>query len=126
MLFRSFSRQLIQQGSQVIVNITNDSWFGKAAEPYQHGYMTLARAIEFRTPLVRSTNTGITMAIEASGKISEKSPLHEEWVGQFTVPYASKPQRTIYSYYAGYWPYIIGLTLILLFLGGRIVKPRKS
>lgn len=124
-LFDGFSRELIQKGSQVIINITNDSWFGTTAEPYQHGYMTLARAIELRTPLIRSTNTGITTAIDASGKISEKSPLHAEWVGQFIVPYALKPQRTIYSYYAGYWLYMIGFILLSVLLGGRLVKPRK-
>jgi apolipoprotein N-acyltransferase len=106
----------------VIVNVTNDSWFGYAFEPYQHLYMTLARAIEFRVPLIRSTNTGISAAISASGEISEFSPRHQEWVGAFKVNYKSAPEPTIYSYYAGYWPHILLLLLTVLLFGGRFAR----
>ena len=47
------------------VNVTNDSWFGAPAEPYQHLCMTLARGVEFRRPVVRATNTGISAAMRA-------------------------------------------------------------
>ncbi len=121
-LFDFNSRVLFQKNAQVIVNVTNDSWFGYAFEPYQHLYMTLARAIEFRLPLIRSTNTGISAAISASGDISELSPRHQEWVGAFTVNYKSKPEPTFYSYYAGMWPQILVGLLIALLIGGRVVR----
>lgn len=125
-LFDNFTSKLIDQNAQIIVNVTNDSWFGTRAEPYQHLYMTLARAIEFRTPLVRSTNTGISTAISAGGKIAPFSPLHEEWSGAFEVRYKKIPERTIYSYFAGHWPWILLVLSLLLIFGGRIVKPRDS
>lgn len=123
-LFDYNSRVLFEKHAQVIVNVTNDSWFGYAFEPYQHLYMTLARAIEFRIPLIRSTNTGISAAISARGDISEFSPRHTEWVGSFTVNYKSAAEPTLYSYYAGLWPYILVVLLMALFFGGR--RARKS
>lgn len=125
-LFDGFSRELVLAGSQIIVNVTNDSWFGKYAEPYQHGYMTLARAIEFRTPLVRSTNTGISTVIQADGTIEHQSPLHAEWFGHYTVKHAKTPVRTLYSYYAGYWGWILLVAFFAVFTGGLFVKSRKS
>jgi apolipoprotein N-acyltransferase len=121
-LFDYNSRILFHKDAQIIVNVTNDSWFGYFFEPYQHLYMTLARAIEFRLPLIRSTNTGISAAISARGDISELSPRHEEWVGSFTVNYRSTPQPTIYSYFAGRWPEILLGLLVLLFIGGRVAR----
>ncbi|MBY0385928.1 apolipoprotein N-acyltransferase [bacterium] len=121
-LFDYNSRVLFDKNTQVIVNVTNDSWFGYAFEPYQHLYMTLARAIEFRIPLIRSTNTGISAAISASGDISDFSPRHQEWAGVFKVNYKSNPEPTIYSYYAGYWPYILLLLLTILLFGGRFAR----
>ena len=121
-LFDYNSRVLFEKKAQVIVNVTNDSWFGYSFEPYQHLYMTLARAIEFRVPLIRSTNTGISAAISARGDISDFSPRHQEWVGSFTVNYKSTPEPTIYSHYAGLWPEILLTLLLMLFLGGRVAR----
>lgn len=124
-LFDGFSKSLIDEGAQVIVNITNDSWFGKHAEPYQHGYMTLARALEFRVPLVRSTNTGISTVILSDGTIGEQSPLHKEWSGHYTVKYPNETPRTVYSYYAGNWPIILFVLFFIVFIGGLVGKTRK-
>lgn len=125
-LFDSFSKKLVDLNSQIIINVTNDSWFGRHAEPYQHGYMTLARALEYRIPLIRSTNTGISTVVLASGKILEKSPIHQEWYGHYNVPYSKKPQRTLFSYYAGFWPLLIFVLFLGLFIGGSLVHTRKS
>ncbi len=119
-LFPSFSRQLALQGAQFIVNVTNDSWFGTWQEPYQHLYMTLARAIEVRRPLIRSTNTGISTVFLADGTLLETSPLHEEWWGLYTVPFNKNPSQTLFSRGGIYTPlifwmlWLIGLILISL------------
>ena len=125
-LFDSFSSQLYDLGAQVIVNVTNDSWYGTTFEPYQHLYMTLARAIEFRVPMVRATNTGISTAISASGKIHDFSPLQEEWSGIFKVNYKKQPEPTLYSYYAGQWHWILLFFCVLVLLGDKLAKSRKS
>lgn len=96
-LFPSFSRELALQGAQFIVNVTNDSWFGTWQEPYQHLYMTLARAIEVRRPLIRSTNTGISTVYLPQGQLLESSPFHEEWWGLYEIPISLDSEQTWFT-----------------------------
>lgn len=101
-LFDDFARDSVQAGAQIFMNVTNDSWFGHFFESRQHLYMTLARGIEFRRPVVRVTNTGISAAMDASGTVLIKSPELEEWTSLVQVPYQSQPVRTLYSS-SGFW-----------------------
>lgn len=57
-----------------LVNVSNDGWFGRTIGPHQHLQMARMRAMEFRRPLLRSTNTGITAAVDESGRITERAP----------------------------------------------------
>lgn len=118
-LYPWFSAGLTQQGAQVIINVTNDSWFGTWFEPYQHMTMTLARAVEFRRPLIRATNTGITTVVLASGEVLEKSPLQQEWVGFYRVPYMTQPPHSFYENIAGQWVWALVLLLSILVGWGR-------
>lgn len=54
-----------------MVNLTNDSWYGDTAEPWQHLYLARWRSIELRKPILRSTNTGITTIIDERGNFEE-------------------------------------------------------
>ena len=112
-LFPKFSLELASRGAQIIINVTNDSWYGTWQEPYQHLYPTIARAAEVRRPLVRSTNTGISTAILASGKALNPSPLNREWSHVFEVPYVSDPKTTVYQAFPGLLPIVV-LTLLVL------------
>ena len=113
-LFPEFSRSLANLGAQFIVNVTNDSWYGSWQEPYQHMYMTLARGIEFRRPVLRVTNTGISTVSLASGEILERSPIHQPWSGIYEVPYLTKPTETFYQHWFWLVPFLLWGTLILL------------
>ncbi len=119
-LFDWFTRALANKGAQVLVNLTNDSWYGTYQEPFQHGWMTLARAIEVRRPLVRSTNTGISTVILANGQILERGPLHQEWFYLYDVPYNREPRATIFMSW-GFWLFPAAMLLSLIFaaLKGR-------
>tara|TARA_B100001248_G_scaffold255904_1_gene236228 strand:+ start:2332 stop:3864 length:1533 start_codon:yes stop_codon:yes gene_type:complete len=115
-LYPNYVAQSVKNGATLLLNVTNDSWFGNTFEPYQHMYMTLARAIEFRRPLVRATNTGISTAIEASGKVLEMSELREKKGYYFDISYQQSPRTSWYTKSAGIQPYIllvIWLTLTL-------------
>ena len=96
-LYPWFTVDLAKKGAQILVNVTNDSWFGSDFEPYQHLYMTLARAIEVRRPMIRSTNTGITTGITADGRGLQKSPQGQEWTGSFELPYLTNPGHTAFE-----------------------------
>ncbi len=109
-LYPWFSRELSEKGSQIIINLTNDSWYGPYSEPWQHLYMSAFRVIENRTPLIRATNTGISTVILPDGTFLEESPLYAQWGGFYKVPYSSNPKKTIYQQ----WGYAIPLPLILI------------
>lgn len=72
------SRGFVRDGARMLVNITNDAWFGDSSAPYQHLSMTVFRAVENRVPLVRSANTGITAFIDSRGHILGMTRLFRE------------------------------------------------
>lgn len=125
-LFPNFSRSLANLGAQFIVNVTNDSWYGSWQEPYQHMYMTLARAVEFRRPLLRVTNTGISTVVLASGEILERSPLHQEWASAYQLPYLQQPPTTFYQQWFWLGPSVLWLSLGVLLVAGVVCKPAKN
>ena len=108
-----FSRGLAEKNNQIFFNLTNDSWFGWWAEPYQHMIMTLGRGLENRRPLVRSTNTGISTVITAAGDILEQSPINKAWASTYQIPYSEKNELTFYTKW-GYLDELFWLLLILL------------
>jgi apolipoprotein N-acyltransferase len=117
-LFPEFTQGLANLGAQIIINVTNDSWYGKSSQPHQHLYMTLARAIEFRRPIVRSTNTGFTTVAQANGEIMEISPLHQEWFHLFRIPYREFPSATFFQTTGIYLIPTIIWILFFISLGG--------
>jgi len=66
--------------SQLLINVTNDAWFGHSSGPYQHLQMARARAIEQQKPMLRVANTGISAVIDAHGNILEWLPLNTSGV----------------------------------------------
>jgi len=126
-LYPEFTRGLANEGADILVNVTNDSWFGRPFEPQQHLYMTLARAIEVRRPLVRSTNTGISTAVLASGDVLQKSPLHQEWSGEFVIQYLKNAPTTAYVKW-GHWDWILLVVILaaLVLTGALHARSRRS
>ena len=74
-IFPELARQQVAQGAQLLVNLTNDAWFGRTAAPWQHLAMARLRAIENRRYLVRSANSGISAIIDPAGRLLAHSPL---------------------------------------------------
>ena len=124
-LFPEFSKGLADLGAQFIVNVTNDSWYGDWQEPYQHLYMTLARGVEFRRPVLRVTNTGVSTVSLANGDVLALSPMDESWTGAYHVPYQTQPQTTFYQRHFGLMPGLLWSALLLL-LGIGIAKNQQG
>jgi apolipoprotein N-acyltransferase len=68
-ILRDFGRQLAPHRPHLLVNITNDAWFGDTAEPWEHLALSVFRAVEMRTDLVRSVNTGVSAFVDAAGRV---------------------------------------------------------
>jgi len=125
-LFPDFSRGLADRGAQIFVNVTNDSWFGAPAEPYQHLWMTLARGVEFRRPVVRATNTGISAAMRADGTFLGGSPIGEEWHGLYAIPYRKDPSPTFYQRIGiRLVPAVLWLSFLALLVAARFRKRER-
>lgn len=121
-LYPYFSTKLSRLGAEILVNVTNDSWFGPSFEPEQHLFMTLARGLEVRRPLLRATNTGISTAILADGTVLEQSPLNQKWFGLYEINYLKNPPQTFFAQF-GSW--LSGAIFVFLLLVILIGKPRE-
>lgn len=82
----SLARDATNKGAEVLVNITNDAWFGNSAAPFQHHLIAAFRAIENRRPLIRSTNTGFTAYVDPFGRTVASLPLFQDGTLQIEVP----------------------------------------
>jgi apolipoprotein N-acyltransferase len=79
-IFPPLARDLVNKGAVVLINLTNDAWFGKSSAPYQHLSMAVFRSVETRRPMIRAANTGFSAFISPSGKIVSRSDLFSEAV----------------------------------------------
>jgi apolipoprotein N-acyltransferase len=76
-IFPWLARELVTDGANLLVGITNDAWFGPTSAPFQHLAMASLRAVENRVPLLRAANTGISAIIRPDGAIEGATELFE-------------------------------------------------
>jgi apolipoprotein N-acyltransferase len=85
-LMPDLSRKFVREtGANVLVNLTNDAWYGRSVGPWQHLWLAQSRAIETRRSLLRVTNTGVTSLVDAKGEIVQTLPMFTEGVVQMDV-----------------------------------------
>jgi len=70
-VFPGIIRESVLSGAQWLVNVTNDAWFGDTVAPHQHLAMARMRAVEFRRPMVRAANSGVSALIDERGVATE-------------------------------------------------------
>lgn len=118
----SMSRDSVLEGAELLVNLTNDAWFGDSLAPTQHNRIASFRAIENGRYLIRSTNSGKTAVINPKGQITAQLPHFSDGVLKTTV-YPSK-YLTIYSKYVGEKVGFFSLYLSLCFMVLSWVKEK--
>ncbi len=92
--------------SNLLVSITNDTWFGSSIGPYQHLEIAQTRALEHQKPLIRATNSGISAIINKNGKIIERQGFFEE-----------KELKSRIQVYEGRTPFsIVGNNIIYIYV----------
>jgi len=68
-LFAPLARESVNDGANVLVQLTNDVWFGRSAAPWQHNLMSVMRAAENRTPIVIASNSGPSQLVDGHGRV---------------------------------------------------------
>jgi apolipoprotein N-acyltransferase len=94
-IFPDFVRQRVQGGVNLMVNITNDGWFGKSSGPYHHAMMARMRSIENGVSLARCANSGISMFVDPVGVIYGTTELYQRTI--LTRSISLKALPTLYT-----------------------------
>jgi apolipoprotein N-acyltransferase len=113
-IFPDISRKFAAQGTELLVNLTNDAWFGRTSAPYQHLSMAVFRCVENGLPMARAANTGISAFILANGKIVDKSELFAREILQKKIKLTHK--KTFYSQLGNIFAILLTIATIIKFL----------
>ena len=105
-IFPELGRAMTANGAALLVNLTNDAWYGMSSAPYQHFSMAVFRAVENRRPVIRAANTGISAFILPNGRILEQSGLFTETLltREIPLPY---PGLTLYTRYGDFFAIVL-------------------
>ncbi len=125
-IFPHLSAAMVQNGGNLLVNITNDAWFGKTAGPSQHFSMAVFRSVENRRALIRSANTGISGFVDPAGRIMGRTDLYETTHINRVVPVITSG-HSFYTKYTDSLPAAsIAASLLILAVSGIRRKRRKQ
>jgi apolipoprotein N-acyltransferase len=113
-VFPDLVRRFVNRGSQLIINLTNDGWYGNSAAPYQHFAIARFRAVENRRYFIRAANTGISAIIEPSGKIQSSSGLLHEAVCEGRFEFIDK--QTIYTRYGNLLVFLCAIISVVAWI----------
>jgi apolipoprotein N-acyltransferase len=103
-------RQFAEHGAEVLVNISNDGWFGESGAPWQHLNMARMRAVENHRWLLRCTNTGVTAAIDPMGRVVAMAPRNQRVA--LDAPYGLMSDTTFYTRYGDWFPMLCAIISI--------------
>lgn len=104
--------------ANVLINVSNDAWFGDSTAPHQHQEIAAMRSLEFARPMLRVTNTGVTSLIDHRGRIVKQGPQFEA----LAIDVEVTPREGITPYVTlGDWLAVLLSALMLLtgWLAGR-------
>ncbi len=107
-IFPSLARHAVRAGADVLVNITNDGWFGRTAGPVQHAEMARMRAAECGVPLIRCANNGISFITDDGGAVRRRAGLGERAV---VIDDVSPGRRGTRYLRHGAWPLFCALLI---------------
>jgi apolipoprotein N-acyltransferase len=114
-------RGFVNNGAQLLVNISNDGWFGHTAAPYQHLNQARMRAIENRRWLLRDTNTGITSVIDPYGRVVQS--IRPDNRNALDAMYSTESATTFYTRHGDWFAYACAIISLLAIVLGALRKP---
>jgi apolipoprotein N-acyltransferase len=110
-----------RQSSHLMVNITNDAWFGKTKASALHLQHIQLRTVEQVAPLVRAANSGISCWISVDGTVHDATSVYEKKAPLFSVPVPAR-MHVVSSFHPDWW---LILVTIIIFSGSRIFFKKK-
>jgi len=121
-IFPDLVRQFAAGGAELLVNVTNDGWYGRTSAPHQHLSMALFRAVENGKYLVRAANTGVSAVVDTRGRVVERTELFDQTVLVRDVPLMKG--KTFYATHGDVFAWTcvalsLALTAAALVIGGR-------
>lgn len=125
--FPDISRRFALQDADFLVNLTNDGWFKTSPGAAMHAANAVFRAVETRRPLVRCTNTGLSMIVDATGQITMKMNPFLQTVRTHSLSIRRGAPQTFYTRYGDWFPLLCALlTFAGLALGDGKIRSIKS
>lgn len=122
-IFPDIARKWVGVKANILVNLTNDAWYGRSSAPYHSLAMTVLRAVETRRSLVRAANTGFSGFIDPLGRMRMVSPLFETWAASAEVVLMDEETWFVR------WGYLFAplcLGVVMVFLIGTILRTPRS
>jgi apolipoprotein N-acyltransferase len=116
--FGYISANFVRRGADALINLSNDAWSKSLPAQYQHLSMAIFRAVENFRPMVRSTSSGQTCAIDPRGRVTAMAPPFTETWLNVTLPLVTG--NTIYTLYGDYLALIFTFTAVILLLSGAV------
>lgn len=118
------ARKLVANGANVLVNISNDAWYGDSAAAYQHLEMARLRAIENHRYLLRATNNGLTSLIDPYGRVLQELPRYRRMV--MPAHFGFETRETFYSAHGDVFAWLSAVLGAAMLLGTSFHADRRT
>ncbi len=122
-VFADEVRHFAQLGAEVLVNISDDGWYGDTSAPWQHLNIARMRAIENRRWLLRCTNNGITAVIDPYGRVRQSIPRHQ--TDALPAQYGFRDDVTFYTSHGDIFAWLCVLLSIVVLAWSLKIEIRQ-
>jgi apolipoprotein N-acyltransferase len=113
-IFPELARMAVNDGAKLLINLTNDAWFGHSAAPYQHVELARMRSVENRVWMLRIANTGVSAAFDPAGRVVAHIALDKEGYAIVPVP-SSFVAGSFYSRFGDLFAWAcLGMTVLMV------------
>ena len=121
-IFPELTRAAARNGADLLINLTNDAWYGRTSAPYQHLSLCVFRAVESRRSFIRAANTGISGFIDPTGRIAAPTGLFTDAVVSRKVPALTTP--SVYTRIGDAFAWVCLLAVVAM-IGAATVAFRR-
>ena len=129
-VFPDLARRFVRHGARLLINITNDAWFGPTAAAYQHAQASTFRAVELRVPVIRAANTGWSGCIDATGawgrRVADETGQELFTAGTVTCELAQGATTSAYARWGDWFPGLCLVAVVNWLLAQRMLVRRRS